>query len=587
MGRAFSAWGAGFAVIAAVLAAGLASGAADARTRRPQPAPAAAQARPAGTPGLIVAISVDQLSADLYAEYRAHFTGGLKRLGDGAVFPSGYQSHSATETCPGHSTILTGAHPARTGIIANGWMEPNSDGSFARVYCLDRTGARKTLMVPTLGERLVAGDPLARNVAVSAKDRGAIMMAGESASDVYFWSADQFVAYRNGVPAQGLAAINQRIAGQVAVGAAALPVPLWCAARRAAIALEGAVGASVGAHDFASAALPADATSDQRRAANERFRISPHIDAATIALALALVEERQLGQRGPSDVLSISLSGTDYVGHAFGTEGLEQCVQLAELDRQLAGLFSALDGKGIDYAVVLTADHGGLDMTERRRQQGQPDARRVATVDLPVVDGKAKKVAATSAEALSLAVIAHMGAAAPTGYRGQLIYSTDPVGDFYINRALDEAQRRAVVDATREVVLAMPDVAAVLSAEEITAMPAPPEADVADWSLAQRVRASYYPGRSGDFILLLKRGVMPIPAGTVGYVATHGSPWDYDRRVPILFWRKGMARFEQPHPVQTVDIAPTLLRVLGQPIPADAFDGRCLDLDAGEKDTCQ
>ena len=81
-----------------------------------------AQAQSRGAPKLIVAISVDQLSADLFAQYRQHFTGGLRRLSQGVVFPSGYQAHAATETCPGHSTILTGSRPARTGIIANNWF---------------------------------------------------------------------------------------------------------------------------------------------------------------------------------------------------------------------------------------------------------------------------------------------------------------------------------------------------------------------------------------------------------------------------------------------------------------------------------
>ena len=81
--------------------------------------PAAAQG-PAKPPKLIVAISVDQFSADLYAAYRPHFTGGFKQLAErGVVFANGYQGHAATETCPGHSTILTGSRPARTGIIAN------------------------------------------------------------------------------------------------------------------------------------------------------------------------------------------------------------------------------------------------------------------------------------------------------------------------------------------------------------------------------------------------------------------------------------------------------------------------------------
>ncbi|MEO7383976.1 MAG: alkaline phosphatase family protein, partial [Novosphingobium sp.] len=78
---------------------------------------------PAPPPRLIVALSIDQFSADLFAQYRAHYTGGLARLQQGAVFPSAFQSHAATETCPGHSTLLTGVHPARSGIISNNWFD--------------------------------------------------------------------------------------------------------------------------------------------------------------------------------------------------------------------------------------------------------------------------------------------------------------------------------------------------------------------------------------------------------------------------------------------------------------------------------
>ena len=87
-------------------------------------------------------------------------------------------------------------------------------------------------------------------------------------------------------------------------------------------------------------------------------------------------------------------------------------------------------------------------------------------------------------------------------------------------------------------------------------------------------------------MILLDRAVVPIPKPGPGYTATHGSPWDYDRRVPIVFWRNGMAGFEQPSPVETVDIAPTLAAMVGLAVPAAEFDGRCLDLDAGPEDTC-
>src|SRR5256885_2812483 len=88
-------------------------------------------------PRLLVVISVDQFSADLFDEYRPRFTGGLARLASGTVFRNGYQSHAATETCPGHSTILTGDHPSRTGIIGNIWIDQSIGRSYKSVYCAE------------------------------------------------------------------------------------------------------------------------------------------------------------------------------------------------------------------------------------------------------------------------------------------------------------------------------------------------------------------------------------------------------------------------------------------------------------------
>ena len=125
----------------------------------------------------------------------------------------------------------------------------------------------------------------------------------------------------------------------------------------------------------------------------------------------------------------------------------------------------------------------------------------------------------------------------------------------------------------------------MFTAADIAATP-PATTTPESWTLAERVKAGYVPGRSGDLIVLLKARVTPIAAAVPGYAATHGSPWDYDRRVPILFWSKGMAGFEQPNSIETVDIAPTLAALIGFPIPTDEMDGKCRDLIAGPASSC-
>ncbi|MEY4269414.1 MAG: hypothetical protein RLZZ58_630, partial [Pseudomonadota bacterium] len=137
------------------------------------PVALAAQADPTpAPPKLIIAIAVDQFSADLFAEYRQYFAGGLARLASGVVFPSGYQSHAATETCPGHATILTGAHPARTGIVANNYFDLNTPRADKRIYCMEDENVPGTssdtgnyapsvthLKMPTLGDRMKDANP--------------------------------------------------------------------------------------------------------------------------------------------------------------------------------------------------------------------------------------------------------------------------------------------------------------------------------------------------------------------------------------------------------------------------------------------
>jgi len=528
----------------------------------PPAAPVAAPA-PAAPPRLLVALAMDQFSADLFAQYRSHFTGGLARLATGAVFPAGYQSHAATETCPGHSTLLTGNRPAHTGIIANTWIDQSVARTKKEVYCAEdetRTAADPKdyvasvghLLVPTLGERMKQQWPAARNVAVSGKDRAALMMGGHAIDQVWWWKNDAFVTLDGRAAIPAAAAENAAVSKLLAKGAPALPLPAFCAPREGAIE---AGSVTVGTGHFALKA--GDTTA---------FRASPRLDQATLDLALKLVDAMKLGQGSAPDMLAVSLSATDYVGHSTGTQGPEMCLQLATVDQALGAFFAALDARHIDYGVVLSADHGGFDMPERLNREALPQAARAEPALLP--------------KALSVKVGAALGLPAQG-----LILGDGAAGDFWVKADLPPADKARVIAAARALLLAHPQVEAVFTAAELAATPMPtgsPET----WSLIQRARASFYAPRSGDFVVLLHRGIMALPTPGPGYVATHGSPWDYDRRVPILFWRKGMAGFEQPSSVETVDIAPTLSAWINLPAPQGAYDGRCLDLDSGSGSTC-
>ena len=532
-----------------------------------QPAPAQPAAEP-DRPQLVLAVSIDQLSADLFAQYREHFTGGFARLLSGAVFPSGFQSHAATETCPGHSTILTGAHPARNGIIANNWFNPSIARAEKKIYCSeDLSDPASTpnnpvvsaglLKVPTLGELMKAASPATRNVAVSAKDRAVVMMGGHKIDAGYWWKGNAFTTFKGRELAPAAQRANAAAAALLAKGAPALKAPLWCGPRDRAVAIG---NGSVGTYRFP---LPKGAKPDV-------LRVSPRMDVAMADLAIGLVDELKLGQGPATDILSVSLSANDYIGHALGTEGVEMCIQMNELDGTLGRLFAALDKRNIDYLVVLTADHGGHDAPERLRQQAMPGATRADKALMPA--------------ALGAEIGRRTGITAP---QGPLIYGDGPFGDMYVNAAVTGDAKARVVNELVNLTRNHPQVAAVFTAAELAATPMP-AGNPQDWTIKERARVSFMAERSGDVIVLLNRAVTPIPEPVPGaFVATHGSVWDYDRRVPMLFWRKGMTGFEQPNPVETVDIAPTLAAAIGLKVDDGAFDGRCLDLDAGTGNTCE
>jgi hypothetical protein len=529
-------------------------------------APAIPPIMPPGPPPqpparLIVAISVDQLSSDLFEAYRPHFTGGFARLArEGTLFPNGYQSHAATETCPGHSTLLTGRHPAATGIIANAWIDQDAARTDKNIYCSEDERAPGTsftnyrvspehLRVSTLGDRLKAVAPQSRNYAIAGKDRAAVMMSGRAADGRWYWDGK---AWASDLPVQAasrsISALNSVFAQSLAAPQPSLTPPPVCAAKARAYPV--------------SPTLMVGAGALARGAGDNRFvRVHPQFDGAVLAAAAAVVGEYNLGRGlATTDVLSVGLSATDYVGHSFGSGGQEMCLQMLALDRDLGDFLSRLDATGVDYAVVLSADHGGMDIPERLRDQGVASA---ARADPALAAGELGKLLA------------------PQFGRSESVLKGEGIsGDVWLDRGIPARDRERVLAAAVARYKAHPQVQDVFTAEQLSRTPLP-SGRPDGWSVIQRVRASFDQTRSGDFYVVLKQFISPIAKPAPGYVATHGSPWDYDRRVPVLFWRKGAPATVRTEAVDTVDILPTLGAMIGLVVPANTIDGRCLSGAAG------
>ncbi|AQR62889.1 phosphodiesterase [Brevundimonas sp. LM2] len=521
---------------------------------------AAAAPAPAAPPALIVTIVVDQFSADLFNQYRSRFTGGLKTLADrGLVYANGYQQHAMTETCPGHSTVLTGLNPARTGIPANDWIDRATGDE---VYCLAApenalAHGRITdngpvgpgqMTASTLGDWLKAVSPQSRVYAVSGKDRGAITLNGHQGDGAYWYTVGfGFTTYvEPGQAAEArlapVAALNARIAARLAATPA-----VWTYSNETCRALE--ADWTVGGASFHAGVPP------------QRFAIdtSPFLDEMTLEAATELMDSRELGRRGVTDMLGVSLSATDRIGHTFGNQGPEMCDQMHRLDVALGAFLDRVAQVPGGALVVLTADHGGNDFPERQSTRGFAEAVRGD----PDLRGRIN--AALKAKfGLTVDPITYGGS-------GLMVVGAD-------NVALPQPLRGRVAAAAVALLRAEPTVAGAWTIEETLAAPLPAaKASPQELSLMDRERVGAVEGRSPDILIALQSGTTP-GAGRAGFsVAGHGTPWDYDRRVPIVFWSPDTTGQERYLPIRTIDIAPTLARAMGVETP-DGLDGRCLDL---------
>jgi predicted AlkP superfamily pyrophosphatase or phosphodiesterase len=530
---------------------------------------APAHAAPA-VPRLIVALSVDQFAADLYRHYRPGFSGGLKRIGDGIAF-TGYQSHAATETCPGHSTILTGRHPSATGIVANNWFDVKTGSS---LYCVGVRGTAdpdargpQNLKVDTYGDWLKRASPANRVFAVSGKDRAAIMMGGHHADAVYWWNDGiGFTTSRYAGPATpAVLAPAQAFDKALFAGWRAKPPMLWPELPAACARLQ--QPGSYGKLKLSGKVAPEASTTVEsgpdflaRSDFQQQLRGSPLFDATTLDFAGRLIDLHKLGHGKGVDLLAVSLSATDYVGHGYGGGGAEMCGQMAALDQALGTFLARLDGLGVPYVVVLTADHGGSDPAERLKAQG---------IDAIRIDSAAfvKQLNEAISKKLDLGFEAIVG---------------DDPQQLTINVGPDESLRARVRDAAVAWLKGRPEVYKVFTADETRAA-RPAGKPVESLSFVERFAESYDPERSGDIqVAFVEHASLGMPRAIGDAVSGHGSPWDYDRRVPILFWWPGVTADERKEAAETVDIAPTLAAITGTPMPT--VDGKCLPAVAG---TCR
>lgn len=515
-------------------------------------------------PRLVVVVSVDQLSADLVARWGGDLQGGLATLlKEGTHFAGAFHEHGYTDTGPGHSVLLSGRHPGHTGITENYWYE-RSLGRW--LYCVDDPDAQNLTQAKKGGAsaRWFRGTTLAgwvkdqipggRSFVVSGKDRSGILMAGPKADGVYwFENSLGFITstgYAKALPSW-MPAWNQDLKARLEDASVVwTPLdPTAPAPRGGRYELPGRTLTLGLPRLIKAVGMPMD------EGFWFRFRSSPKLDETVLDFAERLLEAEGLGRPGTTDLLAVGLSATDHIGHMYGNSGPEMRDQFLRLDHRLGAFLAKVRQRDPGAWVVLTADHGCNDFCERLQEQGIA-ARR----------GVFKDFAARVEQRLASAL----------GAPGPWLHLKNGSQQAWLREEPLKSSgrpRAEVVAAALAALRAQPELAGAWTAEELEALALDPATGPDRRSLAERIKLSQTPGRSGDLLYTLA------PLFTFDeppYIVSHGTAWDHDRRVPLVF--QGPWRAERrTDRVRTVDLAPTLARELGIS-PPGPVDGRPLDL---------
>jgi len=505
------------------------------RPRRPPPPPPPAPAAP--RPAVVVTLVIDQFAAWIAAERLPLLpdAGGFARLRrEGTWFREMRYLHAATDTAPGHASLYTGVPPRESGILANELVDERGerysilrDGA-SRVVTFDgpTDGAGSSiamLRVPTLADALRARVPDAVIVSVSLKDRGAIFGGGRR-PDATLWfdpRRDSFVtstAFAPSMPAWALPA------GAPAALAALRAAPWTLAPDRWVQEHAASPDDNPGEGDLEGWGTTFPHEFTRARRAGSALRASPQGDVAVLDLAAAAVTHAR--SPGRPLLLAVSLSSNDYIGHLFGPDSWEAWDQLRRLDASLARFFERLDAavgpRG--WALVLSADHGIVTLPE-----APPEARPWCAPAAPADPWERPCGPLTRLDPDALARELQDAAVAALGPGAWVRGVADPY--VYLTPAalqLAPARRGELLAALAARARQHPEVERVV--ETLTV----PAACAADESVEALLCRSI-PADSGAALYVQTRAGAFFDAGYVlGRGASHGSPYRFDRAVPLF-----------------------------------------------------
>jgi predicted AlkP superfamily pyrophosphatase or phosphodiesterase len=491
----------------------------------------------------VVFITIDQMRADYFQRFDRQLTGGLRQLfDDGAVFLEGYQDHAITETAPGHASTMSGRFPVHTGIVMN--SEGVNTTASPLIGAPDIGASPFRFQGTTLTDWMKAKQAEMRFLSVARKDRGAILPIGLSKGPVFWYSANGTFTtstyYADSLP-PWVTAFNARKLPQSYAGKA------WKTLLSARQYVEpDSVPLESNGIDYVFP-HPVPQLPQEAAAAASMY---PWMDDITLQFALAGVNELALGAAdGRTDLLAVSLSTTDAIGHRFGPDSRELHDQILRLDRSLGVFLDSLfklRGKQ-RILLALTGDHG---------MSPYPDLKSKI-----YPNGDAKRVNLNGIWRVHRSRMLDMGVdSAAFGFEEGVFFVRNPKAFKDANVSFDSVAAEFAADAMM--------VQGVLRADLMRDLA---RADTTKDVIARRWLHVFGP-RSGARMTVT---LTPYSYWSTTNYATHGSPHDGDAHVPVLFWGAGVKPGKYTDFVRVVDMAPTLAALL-KVTPLERLDGHVL-----------
>lgn len=504
-------------------------------------------------PKLVVGIVVDQMRYDYLTRFYNRFgEGGFKRLmNEGFNCQNNHFNYIPTYTAPGHASIFTGATPSVHGIIGNNWYDKDSnedvycvsDKDYQSVGATDNSGQMSPhrLKVNAITDQLRLHTQFrSKTIGIAIKDRGAILPAGHTAKAAFWFDGDDegkwisSTYYLDKLP-DWVNKFNQsgKVEAYMKPWNTLYDVKTYAESGSDDNAFEGLFKGET------KPVFPHDLL--KLRKENKNFDIIKSTafgNSITTDFAIAAIKGEQLGKGSETDFLTLSFSSTDYVGHMFGVNSVEVEDTYLRLDQDLERFLLLLDtevGKG-NYTVFLTADHGAVDVPAYLRDHKIP----AGYFDSSSFKKYLKEFSIQKFEG------------------NQLIKDISNKQVFLDEKLISEKDYDLddVEEAFAQAILNFPKIAEVYTA---TAM------RNTDFSkgVANLLQNGYNQKRSGNVLYTLKSGV--IDYTKTG--STHGSGYDYDTHVPLLFYGWGIRQGKTVQKTNITDIAPTIAALLGIEMP--------------------